>query len=110
MHLPTLEALQHKRDIALEEMDADHHEPEDQLTWRQTAESCQRAIDGLSLKDEPLALAEVVNYLEGDLPQSERKVILQDLARGGFLELFDPEALYTKRPHTLTFQGKCYII
>lgn len=99
----TIEALEHKADIADDEAsnaiadgdDAVHSE------WQQTSVACRQAIEEQSLAGNALAIEELINYadpMEGDPDcRAELRAIRTDLCRAGAYEQHDPSAIVCGR-------------
>jgi hypothetical protein len=109
LHDLTVEALRHKASVA-----SDTYDPADEETnWAKTAdEQCRAvAITGTvdALKASKVAQEELENYLAGDMPPRELTTVVSDLCRAGAYELYDPNAVCTRRIKTRTVEGLRYV-
>ncbi len=115
LHPKTIEALEHKADVAgdtYDENDAETH------GWKDTEAECRKAAaEGTTESLRPLKLAvdELFNYVGGSMPKAEETAILRDLCRVGFFEVHDAEGVANgsvqflgTRPRTLMVDGSLF--
>ena len=109
MDQKTREALEYKLDIARGEA-----ENYDDGSWADAVHDIEAALKEDSLKGHKKAAGELENYLDtcysdAGRKTAEWKAIFSDLARAGFEEVFNPNAVYLGgRPRTMMVDGVRY--
>jgi hypothetical protein len=107
MNKETIEALEYKLEIA--EYEASNED--DDGFWKRLIEDIKKVLAEKNLKGHKPAADELYNYLDcWDMTGKEERAIFEDLARAGFADIYEPEAVYSQRPKTRLVDGIKYVV